>query len=107
MITDHYSKTVKRRAQETTTEQDTPQDKERMQITPTERGILRREMVRRATAVQMKAALKAQEWDDQEEPIEDYEYDVAICRSLLPPVQVPTPLYIAGRVHSRAEGFTN
>jgi hypothetical protein len=36
MITDYYSKTVKRRATETTTEQDTPQDIERLKITPTQ-----------------------------------------------------------------------
>jgi hypothetical protein len=35
MTTDYYSKAVKKRAKETTTEQDTPQDKERLKITPT------------------------------------------------------------------------
>jgi hypothetical protein len=35
MITDYYSKAVKRRAKETTTEQGTPQDKGRLKITPT------------------------------------------------------------------------
>jgi hypothetical protein len=34
MITDYYSKTVKKRAKETTIEQGTPQDKERLKITP-------------------------------------------------------------------------
>jgi hypothetical protein len=82
MITDYYSKTIKKRAQETATEQDTPQDKERMKITPTTRGILRRAMIRQATTGHMKAIPKAQDWDDQEEPIEDYDYDVAHCRGL-------------------------
>jgi hypothetical protein len=35
MITDYYSRAVKRRAKEPATEQVTPQDKERLQITPT------------------------------------------------------------------------
>jgi hypothetical protein len=35
MTTDYYSKAVKKRAKETTTEQDTPQDKGRLKITPT------------------------------------------------------------------------
>jgi hypothetical protein len=52
-----------------------------MKTTPFERGILIRKMIRKATTVQMKAILKAQKWGDQEEPIEDYDYDVAICRS--------------------------
>jgi hypothetical protein len=34
MITDYYSKTTKTGAKETTKEQDTPQDKERLKITP-------------------------------------------------------------------------
>jgi hypothetical protein len=34
MITDYYSKTTKKRAKETIKEQDTPQDKERLKITP-------------------------------------------------------------------------
>jgi hypothetical protein len=85
MITGHHLKAVKKRAQETTTVvQDTPQDIERMKITPTERGILIciRKVTRKATAVQMKAITKAQEWDDQKEPIEDCDYDVVICRGL-------------------------
>ena len=53
-----------------------------MKITPTTRGILRRAMIRQATTGHMKAIPKAQDWDDQEEPIEDYDYDVATCRSL-------------------------
>jgi hypothetical protein len=35
MIADYYSRAVKRRAKEAATEQVTPQDKERLQITPT------------------------------------------------------------------------
>jgi hypothetical protein len=34
MITDYYYKTAKKRAKETSKEQDTPQDKERLKITP-------------------------------------------------------------------------
>jgi hypothetical protein len=102
MTTDHYFKAVKKRAQETTTVQDTPQDMERMEITPTEQEMLMciRKEIQKATAVQMKAIIKAQEWGDQKEPIEDYDCDVATCRSQKPPVQVPTPFYIAGRAHS-------
>jgi hypothetical protein len=71
-----YSKTTKKRAQETATEQDTPQDKERMKITPTTLEILRKAMIRQATAGRMKAIPKAKEWGDQEGPIEDYDCDV-------------------------------
>jgi hypothetical protein len=34
MITDYYHKTAKKRVKETIKEQDTPQDKERLKITP-------------------------------------------------------------------------
>ena len=54
---------------------------ERMKITPTEQGILIRKEIQKATTVQMKAVIKVQERDDQKEPIEDDDCDVAICRS--------------------------
>ena len=75
MITDYF-KIDGNKAQETFTEQDTPQDKERMKITPTTLEILRKAMIRQATAGRMKAIPKAKEWGDQEGPIEDYDCDV-------------------------------
>jgi hypothetical protein len=81
MITDYCFKTVEKRAQETTTVQDTPQDMERMKITPALREILRRERIRQATTGQMEAIPKAQERGDQEDTTEDHDYDVASCRS--------------------------
>jgi hypothetical protein len=80
MITDYYSKAVKKRAKETTIEQDTPQDKERLKITPTIQENQNKEQHRRATTSHRKAIPKEQEWDDQEESIEDYDYDEESCR---------------------------
>ena len=78
MITDHYLKAVKKRAQETTTVQDTPQDMERMKITPTRREILRREKIRQATTGQMEAIPKAQGRGDQKETIEESKTTITI-----------------------------
>jgi hypothetical protein len=36
MITDYYSKAIKKRAKERTTEEGTPQDRDRLKITPTQ-----------------------------------------------------------------------
>jgi hypothetical protein len=98
-MTTDYSKTDEKRAQETVTEQDTPQDKERIKITPTRQETRDKELHRRATASHGKAIPKEQEWDDQEEPIEGDDYDEASC-----PTQAPTPLYIAKSVHGRVGG---
>jgi hypothetical protein len=65
-----YSKTYEKRAQETSTEQDTPQNKERIEITLTRQEPQDKELHRRATAIHRKAIPKEQEWGDQEEPIE-------------------------------------
>jgi hypothetical protein len=80
MITDYYSRAVKKRAKETATEQDTPQDKERLKITPTTQETQDKEQHRRATTNHRKAIPKEQEWDDQEESIEDCDYDEGSCR---------------------------
>jgi hypothetical protein len=79
-ITDCYSKAVRQRAKETNTEQDTPQDKERLKIPPTIQEIQDKEQHRRATTNHRKAIPKEQEWDDQEESIEDDEYEEVSCR---------------------------
>jgi hypothetical protein len=76
-----YLKTDKKRAPETTTVQDTPQDMERMKITPALRGMLIKKMIRNAKAVQDKAIIQENCDCDQKEPIEDCDCDVAICRS--------------------------
>jgi hypothetical protein len=82
MITDHYSGAVKRRAQETTTVQDTPQDIERMKIAVAARGILTKTTIRNAKTCENKAIIQENYDRDPKEPIEDYDYDVATCRSL-------------------------
>ena len=61
MLTDYYYKTVKKRAKETTTEQDTPQDKERLKITPTIQENQDKEQHRRATTSHRKAIPKEQQ----------------------------------------------
>jgi hypothetical protein len=80
MITDYYSKTAKKRAKETTTEQNTPQDKGRLKITPTIQENQDKEQHRRATTNHRKAIPKEHEWDYQEESIEGYDSDEASCR---------------------------
>jgi hypothetical protein len=82
MTTDYYSKAVKKRAKETTTEQDTPQDKGRLKITPTMQENQDKEQHRRATTGHRKAIPKEHEWDYQEESIEGCDYDKASCRCL-------------------------
>ena len=47
-----------------------------------ERGRLFTTMIRKATNNNKKAIKKWQEWYNPKEPIEDYDYDAAICRSL-------------------------
>ena len=78
-ITDYYSKAVKRRAKEATTEQDTPQDKERLKITPTIQESQDKEQYRRATTGHRKAIPKEHERDYQEEPIGGHDYDEGSC----------------------------
>jgi hypothetical protein len=81
MITGCYSpRTAKRRAKEATTDQGTPQDIERLKITPAIQETQDKEQHRRATTNHRKAIPKEQKWDDQEEPIGDYEYEEASCR---------------------------
>ena len=65
---------------ETTTEQDTPQDKERLKITPLIQEIQDKEQHRRATTSHRKAIPKEHEWDDQGDTTEDHEYDGITCR---------------------------
>jgi hypothetical protein len=75
MITDYYSKTTKTRVKETIKEQDTPQDKGRLKITPSIQEIQDKEQHRRATTSHRKAIPKEQGWDYQEEIIEVYDDD--------------------------------
>jgi hypothetical protein len=60
MIKDYYSRAVKKRAKEITTEQDTPQDKERLKITPAIQETQDKEQHRRATTNHRKAIPKEQ-----------------------------------------------
>jgi hypothetical protein len=64
----------------TTTEQDTPQDKERLKITPLKQEIQDKEQHRRATTSHRKAIPKEHDWEYQEGLIEDYDYDNATWR---------------------------
>jgi hypothetical protein len=66
MITDYYSKTTKTRVKEAIKEQDTPQDKKRLKITPLLQEIQDKEQHRRATTSHRKAIPKEQGWDYQE-----------------------------------------
>jgi len=75
MITDYYSKTTKTRVKETIKEQDTPQDKKRLKITPLIQEIQDKEQHRRATTSHRKAIPKEQEWGDQVGIIEGYDDD--------------------------------
>ena len=54
---------------------DTPQDKERLKITPLKQEIQDKEQHRRATASHRKAIPKEHDWEYQEGLIEDYDYD--------------------------------
>jgi hypothetical protein len=76
MITDYYaySKTVKKRAKETTTEQDTPQDKERVKITPTIQENQDKEQHRRTTRQTIGNQFqRSMNGTYQEDPIEGYD----------------------------------
>jgi hypothetical protein len=70
-----YSKTAKKRAKETTTEQGTPQDKGRLKITPTIQENQDKEQHRRTTTNHRKAIPKEHEWGYQEEFIEGHDGD--------------------------------
>jgi hypothetical protein len=63
MTTDYYAycKTTKKRAKETIKEQDTPQDKERLKITPLIQENQDKEQHRRATTSHRKAIPKEQQ----------------------------------------------
>jgi hypothetical protein len=80
MITDYYSKAIKKRAKERTTEEGTPQDRDRLKITPTRQETQDKVQHRRATTSHRKAIPKEHEWDYQEESIGDYEYEETSCR---------------------------
>jgi hypothetical protein len=81
MLTDYYYKTVKKRAKETTTEQDTPQDKERLKITPTIQENQDKEQHRRATTSHRKAIPKEQQLGGDFITIESHDHEEACCRS--------------------------
>jgi hypothetical protein len=82
MITE-YLGFDKKRAQDTrTVKHSTPQERKRMTITKAIREVLRRQMIREATASNRKAIPTEQEWADQVETFEDYDCDVARCRGL-------------------------
>jgi hypothetical protein len=72
---DYHTKHDENEQIKTTTEQDTPQDKGRLKITPLIQEIQDKEQHRRATASHRKAIPKEQEWDYQEEIIEGYDGD--------------------------------
>ena len=72
---DYYTKHDENEQIKTTTEQDTPQDKERLKITPLIQEIQDKEQHRRATTSHRKAIPKEQGWDYQEEIIEGYDGD--------------------------------
>jgi hypothetical protein len=82
MITDYYAycKTTKKRAKETIKEQDTPQDKERLKITPLIQENQDKEQHRRATTSRRKAIPKEQQIGDFI-IIESHDHDEACCRS--------------------------
>ena len=67
---DYYTNHDENEQIKTTTEQDTPQDKERLKITPLKQEIQDKEQHRRATTSHRKAIPKEQEWDYQEEIVE-------------------------------------
>ena len=75
MITDYYYKTAKKGVKETIKEQDTPQDKERLKITPLIQENQDKEQHRRATTSHRKAIPKEQEWGYQVELIEGHDDD--------------------------------
>jgi hypothetical protein len=77
---DFYCHPAKKRAKNKTTEQDTPQDKGRLKITPTIQETQDKEQHRRATTGLREAIPKEHERDYQEESIEDYEYEGVTCR---------------------------
>jgi hypothetical protein len=70
------------------------------------RGIItKNEYSNAETHYENKAIILADYNYDYYKEIADYDYAGTICRGLRPE-QVPTPFYIAGRVHSRMEGPT-
>jgi hypothetical protein len=82
MTTDYLGFDKKRTQDTRAAKHGTPQEKDRMTITPVMREELRRQMLRQATTSNRKAIPTEHEWADQVETFEDYDYDVACCRSL-------------------------
>ena len=81
MTTDYYYKTAKNRVKETIKEQDTPQDKERLKITPLKQENQDKEQHRRATTNHRKAIPKEQQIGADFITIESHDHDKAFCRS--------------------------
>jgi hypothetical protein len=81
MTTDYCYNTAKKRAKETTKEQDTPQDKERLKITPLIQEIQDKEQHRRATTSHRKAIPKEQKLGADFITTESHDHDEACCRS--------------------------
>jgi hypothetical protein len=81
MITDYYSKTTKTGVKEATKEQDTPQDKGRLKITPLIQENQDKEQHRRATTSHRKAIPKEQQLGADFIIIESHDHDEACCRS--------------------------
>jgi hypothetical protein len=82
MITDHHSKAVKTRAQETTTVQDTPHDLEPMKIAMAVRGIITKNGYSNAGTYENKA-IKQEDYNcDYYKAIADCDYERAHSRSL-------------------------
>jgi hypothetical protein len=71
----------KKRAKETIKEQDTPQDKERLKITPLIQENQDKEQHRRATTSHRKAIPKEQKLGPDFIIIESHDHDGACCRS--------------------------
>jgi hypothetical protein len=84
MITDYYHKTAKKGVKETIKEQDTPQGKERLKVTPLIQENQDKEQHRRATTSHKKAIPKEHEWDYRESEhgytSEDCEDAEACCK---------------------------
>jgi hypothetical protein len=84
MITDYYYKTAKKGVRETTKEQDTPQDKERLKVMhiPLTQETQDKEQHRRATTSHRRKAIpKEQQLGADFIIIESHDHDEACCRS--------------------------
>jgi hypothetical protein len=88
----------------------TPQDKERLKITPLIQENQDKEQHRRATTSHRKAIPKEHEWDYREWEhdcaFEDYDDVVEACCRYSLPSSITTPVYFARRVHGRMDEYS-